>query len=97
MGIYVAKTMQSLHRYKFLESFCLSFNEKHFSSRVEAAEFLNEIAVPYVKKRESRCLSSNQKALIIFDGFKSQMIDEVLGLLAKSHIPVTTVPADKTN
>ena len=73
------------------------FQRKAFSSRVEAAEFLDEIAVPYVKKRESRCLSSNQKALIIFNGFKSQMIDEVLGLLAKSHIPVTTVPANKTN
>ena len=64
---------------------------------MEAAKFLNEIVVSYVKKRESKFLSSNQKALLIFDGFKGQMIDDVLGLLAKYHILITTVPANKTN
>ena len=72
MGIYGAKTMHSLHRYKFSESFCLSVNEKRFSSRVKATKFLNEIVVPYVKKRESKFLSSNQKALVSFDGFKGR-------------------------
>jgi hypothetical protein len=66
----------------------LSVNEKHFSSRVEAAKFLEERIVPYVKKeRESRSLSSDQKALVIFDVFKGQMTDEVLIFFRRESFP----------
>ena len=41
--IYGRKMMQSLPRYKFLEGFSLSVNEKKFSCRMEAAKFLGEI------------------------------------------------------
>ena len=84
--------MQSLPRYKFLEGFSRSVNEKHFSSTVEAAKFLDEIIAPFVKrKRESKSLSSDHKFLVIFDVFKGQMTHEVLKILAKNHILVTTV------
>ena len=68
------KTMQSLARCKFPEIFSLTVNGKHFSNRVEAAKFFDEIIVPYVKKeRESKSWSSDQKALVTFYVFKGQM------------------------
>jgi hypothetical protein len=42
----------------------------------------------------SKSLSSDQKALVIFDVFKGQII--VLDILAKKNILVTTVPASMT-
>ena len=89
--------MQSLPRYKFWEGFFLSVNEKHFSNRVEAAKFLHEKIVPYVKKeRELKSLSSNQKGLVIFNAFKGQRVDKVLKIIAKNYILVTTVPTNMT-
>ena len=62
-------------------------------NRAEAAKFLDEIIVPCMKKeRESKSLSSDQKALVNFDGFKDQMTDEVFEILSKNDILATTVP-----
>ena len=86
--------MQSLARCKFPEIFSLTVNGKHFSNRVEAAKFFDEIIVPYVKKeRESKSWSSDQKALVSFYVFKGQMTKEALEILTKILILVTTVPA----
>ena len=88
---------KSLSRYKFREGFSLSANEKRFSNRVEVAKFLDKIIVPDVKKEtESKSSSSDQKALVIFDVFKGQMTNEVLKILAKNLILITTVQANTT-
>ena len=51
--IYGGKTLQSLPRYQFPQSFSLSVNPKHYSSTTESLKLLNEIIIPYVKKIRS--------------------------------------------
>ena len=66
--IYGGKTLQSLPRYKFPDSFSLSVNETHYSNRKESVKLLEEIIIPYVEaERTSRQLDPNQKALVIMD------------------------------
>ena len=95
--IYGGKTEKSLPRFCFPDSFSLSVNKKHFSNRIEAAKFLEEIIVPFVKlEREAKGLSADQKALVIMDVFTGQMTPEVLQLLQENNILVTNVPANMT-
>lgn len=49
--IYGGKTVQSLPRSKFLDSFCLSANPKHYSKTQELVKVITEIVVPYVEKQ----------------------------------------------
>ena len=95
--IYGGKTLQSLPRYKFPDSFSLSVNETHYSNRKESVKLLEEIIIPYVEaERTSRQLYPNQKALVIMDVFTGQMTREVLDLLEDSNILVTNVPPNMT-
>ena len=48
------------------------------------------------KKRKIKSSTCDQKALVIFDVFKGQMTSEVLEILAKNCILVTTLPANMT-
>ena len=80
--IYGGKTEQSLPRYKFPDSFCLSVNEKHYSNKKESLKFFNEVIIPYIKEvHSSENLISDQYALVIMDVFTGQMISDVLNLL----------------
>ena len=95
--IYGGKTLQSLPRYKFPDSFSLSVNETHYSNRKESVKLLEEIIIPYVEAvRTSRQLDPNQKALMIMDVSTGQMTSEVLDLLEDSNILVTNQPLDLT-
>ena len=48
--IYGGKTERSISRVKFLDSFSLSANEKHFSNTLESLKLLGEIVIQYVEK-----------------------------------------------
>ena len=62
--IYGGKTVQSLPRFQFPNSFSLSVNEKHYSNTQESLKFFNEIIIPYIKELcLSDGLSANQYAL----------------------------------
>ena len=95
--IYGGKTVQSLPRFQFPNSFSLSVNEKHYSNTQESLKFFNEIIIPYVKEvRWSDGLSANQYALVIMDVFTGQMTSDVLNLLRDNKILLTNVPANMT-
>ena len=84
--IYGGKTAQSLRKFKFLESFCLSANPKHFSNTTESLKLLDEIIISYVKnERERLKLEPSQPALLILDIFSGQMTTPVTDKLAENH------------
>ena len=95
--IYGGKTLQSLPRYQFPQSFSLSFNPKHYSNTSESLKILNEIIIPYVKKiRSSGYILNDQYSLVIMDIFTGQKTSEVLDLLNANKILVTNVPPNMT-
>ena len=95
--IYGGKTLQSLPRYRFPESFSLSVNEKHYSNTDESLKLFNEIIIPYINSvRSSRDIPDDQYALVIMDVFTGQKTREVLNLLKDNKILVTNVPPNMT-
>ena len=103
--IYGGKTLQSLPRYRFPESFSLSVNEKHYSNTDESLKLFNEIIIPYNNSvRSSRDIPDDQYALVIMDVFTGQKTREVLNLLKDNNerpskydkILVTNVPPNMT-
>ena len=49
---------------KFLESFSLSANVKHFSNTTESIKLIHEIISPYVERERHRLDSEGQPALL---------------------------------
>eukprot|EP00794_Sanderia_malayensis_P006691 gene6691-7447_t len=95
--IYGGKTNQSLPRYKFPQSFCLSVNPKHYSNTEESLKFINKVLVPYIKQeRASNKLAADHKALVIMDVFTGQMTSEVLALFMEHNICIVNVPPNMT-
>ena len=95
--IYGGKTVQSLPRFQFPNSFSLSVNEKHYSNTQESLKFFNKIIIPYIKElRLSDDLSANQYASVIMDVFTGEMTSDVLNLLRDDKILLTNVPTNMT-
>ena len=95
--IYGGKTLQSLPRYQFPQSFSLSVNPKHYSNTTESLKLLNEIIILYVKKIcSSEDIPNDQYSLVIMDVFTGQKTSEVLDLLNANKILVTNVPPNLT-
>lgn len=94
--IYGGKTKQSLSRFKFTESFSLSFNPKHFSNTEESVKIINEIIIPYVERDKEKLDNATQSALLILDVFRGQLKEEVTDLLQANKIFFVTVPNNMT-
>ena len=95
--IYGSKTLQSLPRYQFPQSFSLSVNPMLYSNTTESLKLLNEIIIPYVKKiRSSEDIPNDQYSLVIMDVFTGQKTSEVLDLLDANKMQVTNVPPNMT-
>ena len=54
-AIYEGKTTRCLPRVKFSESFCLTFNEKHWGNEKGSLKIVEYIIVPYVTKKKENC------------------------------------------
>ena len=94
--IYGGKTLQSLPRYQFPNSFSLSVNEKHYSNRNESLKLFNEIVIPYINEIRSSQNIPDQYALVIMDVFTGQKTTKVINLLKDNKILVTNIPANMT-
>ena len=96
--IYGGKTVQSLPKFKFPESFSLSANPKYFSNTTESLKLLDEIIIPYVKnERERLKLEPSQPALLILDVLSGQMTTPATDKVAENRIKYVKVPANMTN
>lgn len=61
-------------------------------------DYVLKVLVPYVSaKREELHLSSDQRALVIYDRYKGQCTASVLDLLEASNIDVVLIPANCTD
>ena len=70
--IYGDKTVKSLPRMKFPDSFSLSTNEKHFSNNQESLKLIVKIIVPFVEKTlDMLNLGEDFLALLIICFFRS--------------------------
>ena len=95
--IYGGKTLQSLPRYQFPQSFSLNVNPKNYSNTTESLKLLNEIIIPCVKEIHcSEDIPNDQYSLVIMDVFTGQKTGEVLDLLNTNKILVTNVPPNMT-
>ena len=84
--IYGGKTKQSFPRFKFLESFSLSANPKHFNNKAESLKVIEEIILPYVKQQRQELEKPDQAAILIMDVFRGQMTEEVVSMLRTNNI-----------
>ena len=96
--IYAGTTKKCLPRFKFPDTFCLSFNKTHYSNSDEACKMITEVLKPYINKViKEQYLPLGQKALVIMDVFTGQMTKEVLDLYEKEDIEIVCVPANMTH
>lgn len=73
MLIYKEKTPKCFPRVDFLTWILLSANEKHFSNTQESLKLLDEIIVPYMKKkRDLLQVRHDYSALFIIDIFRGK-------------------------
>ena len=93
-AIYKGKTTRSFPRVEFPESFCLSFNEKHWGNEKESLKIIEDIIVPYVTKEREKLFSPNQPEFLTMDIFKGQMTNPVLKKLEEHNILLTGVPGN---
>ena len=82
---------------EFPDGFSLSANKTHYSNEEEALKFFDEIMLPHIQKERAKLRCRNEKALLIFDVFRSQTTDKIFKVLKDNHILVTKVPANMTH
>ena len=95
--IYGGNTRQSLPRFKFLESFSLSANPKHFSNKAESLKVIEEIICLYLKQQCQELEKPDQAAILIMGVFRGQMTEEVVSMLRTKNIWVVKVPNNMTH
>ena len=96
--IYGGKTVQSIPRFKFPESFSLSRNPKHYSNTEESLKLLDEVIIPYVvSERERLLLEKDHAALLLMDVFRGQMTRPVLQKFEEHRIFIVRVSPNMTN
>ena len=94
--IYGGKTTKILPKFKFLESFSLSVNPKHFSNTEESIKIIYKIVLPHFGKQTEGLDNHGQAALHILDVFRRQMTQEITILLPENNILCVTVPNNMT-
>ena len=96
--IYKGKTKRSLLKFKFLNSFSVTFTENHWSNTDQSVEFFEESIFPYLDKvkKENR-YPNEQYSLIVMDTFKGQDNDTLKELCSQNNCEVAIVPRNLTH
>ena len=96
--VYQGKTPRCLPQVQFPANWHITYTENHWCNEVTMKEYINNIILPYVKKkREDLLLSIDYPALVIFDNFKGQCTTELLRMLDSNNINVILIPANCTD
>lgn len=96
--IYKGKTKKCLPSFAFPPDWHVTFSHNHWSNECTMQDYINKVLLPYIKrKRIELKLSSDQRALVIFDQFKGQCTSSILELLEENNISIVTVPANCTD
>ena len=96
--IYKGKTKRSLPKFKFPNSFLVTFIENYWSNTDKSVEFFEEIIFPYLDKvkKENR-YPNEQYSLIVMDTFKGQDNDTLKELCSQNNCEVVIVPHNLTH
>ena len=97
--IYKGKTKRSLPKFKFPNSFSVTFTENHWSNTDKSVEFFEEIIFfTYLDKvkKENR-YPNEQYSLIVMDNFKGQDNDTLKELSSQNNCEVVLVPHNLTH
>lgn len=82
----------------FPKNWHITYSANHRSTSDTMVDYVNTIVVPYVKeKRRTLKLSSDHSALVLFDAFRGQCINEVLQLLEANNILYVMIPPNCTD
>lgn len=94
--IYQGKTKASFPwNFSFPESLCVSQDPKHCSNEAETIGLVDSVINPYlVRKRKALGLLQSQKALLIWDVFRSQKMQKICLKLSSLDIEVISFPAN---
>lgn len=97
--LYTGKTPRCHPHYTgFPADFDVWHSPNHWANQETSLRFVRNIIVPYVRQTQAeKGLSPTHKALVIFDVFHGQTIDEVHELLEENHISVVLVPSNCTD
>ena len=82
---------KSIH-VNFPQGFCLAFNKKYWSYKIETIWSIN-VLVPYIeKKKNEKALLEAQTCLLVWDTFKVQLTAKVMDRISKVDIELVMVP-----
>lgn len=88
---YILGEKKSIH-VNFPQGFCLAFNKKYWSYKIETIWSIN-VLVPYIeKKKNEKALLEAQTCLLVWDTFKVQLTAKVMDRLSKVDIELVMVP-----
>ena len=96
--IYQGKTSKCLPKIKFPNNWHVTWSENHWSNQQTMEDYVLKILLPYIDgKRSTLKLTSDHPALVIFDRFRGQCTDKILGLLHTNNVHVVIVPPNCTD
>ena len=95
--IYGGTTSKCLPKVKFPDGWHVTCSANHWSNEDTMVDYVKEIIIPYVTaKRKSLGLTQDQSAVVLFDVFRGQCVENVLKLL-DNNILYVIVPANCTD
>ena len=75
--IYGGKTTKSIPIEGYPNSFCIRFDEMHYSNEEGSLKFLKYVIRPDVERERNKLSKPQQAVLVIMDVFKGQMTEVV--------------------
>ena len=97
--LYTGKTSRCHpHFSEFPPGFDIWHSPNHWANTETSVRFVNNVIIPYVTRTQTEHeLSPNYPALVIFDVFRGQTVNEVYELLEEYRIFVVLVPSNCTD
>ena len=96
--LYTGRTSRFHANFEFPPEFDVWHSPNHWANQETTLRFVNRVIIPYIKKvRQELKLGSDYPALVIFDVFRGQTVEEVLELLEENHIYIVKVPSNCTD
>ena len=95
--LYQGKTARCHPKYSFLTTFDIWHTPNHWANEETTLQFIRNIIVPYIQEIRAKKRAPDQKALVIFDVFKGNMVEAVETLLEENGIVRVIVPNNCTD
>jgi len=95
--IYQGKTARSQPNYSFPSEFHVTQTPNHWADENTSIDMIEQILIPYVKRKREELKAPNKPWLLICDVFKGQWTDAVKEVVKASNGKMVAVPNNWTN